>query len=253
MRLDYRDIPVLGGRGDEESDAGSPDTAAILEQARQAILSGPGWFDAVLDAIAAWTLPEEHLDGRHYRYLVGREAFDWLLLAERITGALADLIPEKERERLIFTGRPPFEIGEEDFRERVGHRKYRAHLNYFYGVTVEEALHLAVEEEVSKSRLAHVWTEAEDGVYSRIYGKSRAALYDIYCRETGATPRDSFNLDEWREFTYWLFKFRVRWCDPAKVASDTRKGLSQLARMELARQSRPVGNDSTPEDFIEVE
>ena len=35
-----------------------------------------------------------------------------------------------------------------------------------------------------------------------------------------------------REFTYWLFKFRVRNSDKAKVASDTTKGLNYLERID---------------------
>ena len=33
---------------------------------------------------------------------------------------------------------------------------------------------------------------------------------------------------------YWLFKFRVKNQEPARVASDTRKALAQLSAMELA-------------------
>ncbi len=36
------------------------------------------------------------------------------------------------------------------------------------------------------------------------------------------------HLTELKEFTYWLFKYRMLHCDKAKVASDTRKGLRLL-------------------------
>jgi hypothetical protein len=39
------------------------------------------------------------------------------------------------------------------------------------------------------------------------------------------------DLTEHKELTYWLFKYRVRNSDKARVASDTRKGLAQLQRM----------------------
>ena len=35
-------------------------------------------------------------------------------------------------------------------------------------------------------------------------------------------------LTELKEFTYWLFKRRLRVSDKAKLASDTRKGISAL-------------------------
>jgi hypothetical protein len=44
---------------------------------------------------------------------------------------------------------------------------------------------------------------------------------------------------EMREFQYWLFKYRVKNQEPARVASDTRKALAQLSAMEdAARRSR---------------
>ena len=43
------------------------------------------------------------------------------------------------------------------------------------------------------------------------------------------------DLSEWR---YWLFQYRVKMCDPAKVASDTRKGLAFLQRLEWAHRAR---------------
>jgi hypothetical protein len=42
------------------------------------------------------------------------------------------------------------------------------------------------------------------------------------------------SMSESKEFTYWLFKYRVARSDKARIASDTRKGLDQLARMQRA-------------------
>ena len=50
--------------------------------------------------------PTGDVGGRTYRYLVGGEAFDWLLLAERLCDEIEDLIPDDEREALLFL-RPP--------------------------------------------------------------------------------------------------------------------------------------------------
>jgi len=48
----------------------------------------------------------------------------------------------------------------------------------------------------------------------------------------------SFSLTQAKEFNYWLFKLRLEYWDPARVASDTRKGLK---RMEQVRgTSSPV-------------
>jgi hypothetical protein len=34
-----------------------------------------------------------------------------------------------------------------------------------------------------------------------------------------------------KEFTYWLFKYRLKTSDKAKIASDTKKGLDALHQM----------------------
>ena len=56
-------------------------------------------------------------------------------------------------------------------------------------------------------------------------------------------------LTEHKEFTYWLFKWRLRQSDGAKAASDTRKGLREYQRMAqvAARRGQPAEEDmSTP-------
>jgi hypothetical protein len=40
----------------------------------------------------------------------------------------------------------------------------------------------------------------------------------------------STTLDEMKEFTYWLFKFRLKRHEKARIASDTKKGLDYLKR-----------------------
>jgi len=54
-------------------------------------------------------------------------------------------------------------------------------------------------------------------------------------------------------FTYWLFKYRLRQCDRAKVASDTRRGLAQLARLDSLRlRNAIIPRDDMPAEMIEV-
>lgn len=226
--------------------------AEIIARARRDILDGKHWFDALLDAVAAWTLPEEDFDGRRFRYLIGREAFDWLLLAQRLTEAMSDLVPPADREAMLFQGTLPGDASEEELRERFGQRKYRAHLNFFYGVTVEEALQLAVEEELAKNRTGYVWSDLQEELYERIYGKRRHELLERYREDTGAETPEVMSYSDLQQLTYWLFKFRVNRSDPAKVASDTRKGLAMLSRMELAKRNRPEHVESVVEDIIDV-
>jgi hypothetical protein len=222
------------------------ETAEILAEMRDAVLSGGPWFHALLKAIARWRLPEEMVGERRYRYLVGGEAFDWLLLAERILDELSDVIPSVEKDALLYHARPPEDITPDDFRRAIGPAKYRAYLNYLYGVTVEEALQLTYEEELDKERRAHVWAKDvyESTVYQRIYGSTREELLTTFRTERGLGMSETISLDELKEFTYWLFKFRLRTCAPPRVASDTTRGLERLAKLEALR--RPSASTLMP-------
>ena len=214
------------------------ETVALVNRFQSAVVSGQeSWFLALLEAIAAWRLPEEAVGERRYRYLIGGEAFDWLLLAERLCQGLDGLIPVEEREALLFETRPPLAMGEEEFRRRIGVAKYRAYLNYFYGVAVEEALQMVVAEEVHKERLSRVWDrgqQSEDEAFLRIYGAPRPELVKQFCQEQGLLADGALSLGQYKEFLYWLFKYRLRHCDPARVASDTRKGLAMLRRLQAS-------------------
>ncbi|MFQ5880715.1 MAG: hypothetical protein ACE5IZ_11165 [Dehalococcoidia bacterium] len=229
-------------KADRELAAGQAEATALVEELRQAVAAGENWFLAMLATIGRWRLPEETVDGCSYRYLIGGEAFDWLLLAERLCEGLDGLLPQAEREALLFQGRPPWAIGEEEFRRLIGSAKYRAHLNYIYGVLVEEGLQMVVAEEVQKERLGCVWKNGQrldDEVCLRIYEATRLELAQRFRQERGLPPGDALSLGELKEFTYWLFKYRLRQCDPARIASDTRKGLAALTRFQAAEKHIP--------------
>ena len=211
----------------------SSDSEAI-RHFREAIANGKHWYVALLEAIGRWNVAEESYNGRDYRYLIANEAFDWLLLAERLLDEVDYLVPEKEMIALLFRGKAPIELPREEFCHLIGEAKYRAHLNYFYGVTVEEALILAVEEEARKEQRArafnennHLWEE----VHERIYDASMTELLKRFRKEKGYPRRNSMELSELKEFTYWLFKYRLNNCDKARIASDTKKALKELERL----------------------
>jgi hypothetical protein len=217
-----------------------------LEFLRGQLGAGEHWYLALLKTMARWDKAEEVIDGRRYRYLIGGEAFDWLLLAERLVEELDGAVNPAEREALIFHGHPPLEIEEEEFQTLIGTPKYQAYLNYLYGIVVEEALQLAVEEEVGKEQQAHIWSAAAvegETAFQRLYGRSQHDLLHEFLTERGSAPSEHLELGDFKEFTYWLFKYRVRSHEGARVASDTRKGLAALSRVEAAfrrRLPRPV-------------
>lgn len=209
----------------------------VISRLTASLCAGEDWLGALLDAIALWTASEESVNGRRYHYLIGGEAFDWLLLAERLTLAVPGLVPEGERDLLLFQGVLPRPLAEGEFKERVGPAKYRAIMNYWYGVRVEEALILAVEHEIRKQRHGLRPEEArlDDAVHEHIYGATRTDLLHQFCLDRHLSIRRGFSLHDLDEFTYWLFKYRLKRSDRARVASDTKKGIDLLRK--LGRES----------------
>ncbi|MBE9512889.1 MAG: hypothetical protein IMY77_02390 [Chloroflexi bacterium] len=198
----------------------------------QAISGGKHWYIALLEAIGLWSTAEELYNGRRYRYLIAGEAFDWLLLAERLCEAVDGLLPDDEKMALLFHGEPPLTLTVREVKELIGSSKYRQYLNYFYGITVEEALFMVVQEEVRKELRALGYSSEHDianEVYRQIYGATRGVLLKRFRKEKGYPHLKSIGLAELKEFTYWLFKYRLRQCDRARVASDTKKALRKLA------------------------
>ena len=221
----------------ELKEPSSTDGQAAAERFRRAVEGGQPWAVALLEAIAGWTDARESYQGRSFDYFIGGEAFDWLLLAERLCEAADGLIPDGEKEELLFTGKLPPEFDLSRFKGLMGVEKYRGYLNYFYGVTVEESLQLAAELEVEKRYLSNGHRYRQDyseEAFQRVYRAPRSTLIEAFREDQGYAAKDSMALSESKEFTYWLFKHRVKTSDQAKTASDTRKGLTQLRRMEAA-------------------
>lgn len=204
-----------------------------IRHLQEAILGGKHWYVALLEAMAIWKPTEEDCDGCHYNYLVGGEAFDWLLLAERLCQEVDGLIPEEEMRNLLLCGKPPLEFSPAEFKRLIGDTKYDAYLNYVYGVLVEGVLVLAVEEEVRKEHQAGFFDSDDDiqrEVYKRVYGTDLDSLLRAWREERDHLSQETVSLAEMKEFTYWLFQYRVRRCEKARVASDTKKALCYLRR-----------------------
>jgi hypothetical protein len=206
------------------------DTQAI-QGLKGAIAEGRNWYVALLEAVRLWSSLEEDYDGRHYHYLVDNEAFDWLVLAGRLCEELDGFIPEKERINLLFFDTPPIELSKDEFKNLIGASKYQAYLNYLYGILVEKFLILAVTEEIRKEKRV-LGLNNDSGVideaHQRIYSATQFALLKQFRKERHYPQLRSISLSELNEFTYWLFKYRIKNRDKSCVASDTKKALIKL-------------------------
>jgi hypothetical protein len=205
----------------------------IIRLLQHDIASGKNWYIALLEAIGRWTTAGETIGDRTYHYLIEGEAFDWLLLAERLCQTVDGLIPENEKLRLLFFGKAPVNLSNEEFQALIGDSKYRQYLNFFYGITVEEALFLAKQQEVRKERTAMIapgQSDYDKEVYTRIYGSGKMELLNQFRKSKGYPRTGSISLSEMKEFTYWLFKYRLENCDRSRVASDTKKAMEYLQK-----------------------
>ena len=219
-------------------------SAEAIARLREDVRGGVHWAEAVFRAMGQWADAEEEVKGRLYRYFIGGEAFDRLLLAERLLQEVAGEVSEGEIEDFTVRGNLPNGIDEDRIQSLLGVEKYRGYLNFHYGVTVEETLQLAVEQEVIKRYASNGIRRIEDPTeeaFARIYGAGQVELAARFRQEDAgedctAAPLDEepMTMSECKEFTYWLFKLRLRQSDKPKIASDTKKGLDQLHRMRLA-------------------
>ena len=165
------------------------------------------WFEALMQAIALWERAGG--DGRRTRSTATSSA------ARRSTGccwrnaciAEADgadpgggrRAAALRRRRRSPGVQPASRIGDERLRELIGEAKHRAHLNYVYGVTVEEALQYAVELEVSKERgdrqhprpALRRGCRATPSTSASTGGRARSCCARSARRRSGRTPRTS--------------------------------------------------------------
>lgn len=205
--------------------------ACAIQHLRNSVKNGVNWYIALLEAIRLWSSPEEVYNGEHYKYLIGGQAFDWLRLAERLCEEIREFVPEEEIINLLFFDRPPVKVAEKAFKQMLGTVKYRAYLNYLYGVLIEQALILTNVYEVRKQSIVPLKSEDEtDRAFQRIYRAGQQELLDAFRKEMKYPRRKSITLSEMKEFTYWLFKYRVNTSEKPKIASDTKKALFLMYR-----------------------
>jgi hypothetical protein len=210
--------------------------ARAIRHLKAEVKAGKVWYPALLEAIRLWRSPEEEHNGERYLYLIGGQAFDWLRLAERLCDEIRDIVPEDEITGLLFFDRPPVGLTEAEFKQALGTAKYRAYLNFLYGVLVEQALLLASIYEVRKASIVPLKPEEEAArAYRRVYHAELADLLDAFQKEMKYPHRKSLTLTEMKEFTYWLFKYRVKTSEKPKIASDTRKALTLMYRRMSGR------------------
>ncbi|RJO62582.1 MAG: hypothetical protein C4542_03095 [Dehalococcoidia bacterium] len=197
------------------------------------ISSGKNWYLALLEAVKNWPVSEETAGGKTYHYIIADEAFDLLQVAERLLKAAGDFIPEKEKMDFLFHNKPPAVLTPDKTKELLGDKRFGQYLNFFYGVTAEEALLQAVEEEVRKEEGGlnmHKEAQIIDETYRRIYEEPQRVLLHQFRKEKGYASGVSTTLQQMKEFSYWRFKYRLQHCEKPRIASDTKKALDWMRK-----------------------
>ena len=80
-----------------------------------------------------------------------------------------------------------------------------------------------------------------DELYVELYGKTQDELWMDFTIDTGINNglngQDHFLIED-NIFTYWLFKLRISSSEPEKLASDTRRGLKRLSKIQNSHMRR---------------
>ena len=90
--------------------------------------------------------------------------------------------------------------------------------NFYYGIIIEDLIYIQKSQQYLKNSIYA--TNEYDG-YEEIYGKNINLLFQQFAKNTKFTNQTKINLYTYKEFIYWLFKFRIKNSDKTKVASDT--------------------------------
>ena len=213
---------------------GDIDSSESMKYFKNSLSQGKEWVSELIKSMSLWTLEEEIYNGKHNKYLIDGEAFDWLLLARRLLDAIGDLVPTTEKNRLLLSEDISDLMSQDEFKNLLGPEKYSAYLNYWYGIVVEEAVIRSAEEEEGKGmpRSGKIGkARIRQKAYEKLYGLNQEELYNTYLSDKGYQKTPSFNVGIAKEFTYWLFKYRLVNSEGERVASDTRKGLLLLNKM----------------------
>ena len=242
-------MPTLVTPQEFDSALSSDQTPAVRAFA-DALGAGSHWYGALLGAVHLWSRDEECYGGRYFRFMIAGEALDLLLVMERISWDYRQFLPQEECEALFFYAQPPYTYPDRDFAHLLGADKYRSYLNYFYGVTLEEVLLHAVEDEIQKATCYGVTRDSRDpeSPYTRLYGKKEHELLQDFSAERDKRVNGVMTLTEWKEFLYWLFKQRVANSLPERLASDSQKGLDML---RMLRGTLPAGPFDTLRGYSE--
>lgn len=190
----------------------------LIQELKNKIEKGVNWEKAVVDCISDWDISEEFYRGYKYKYWINNEAFDWMSLTERLGSAIKSYLNKKKYHELIFTGLLPNKSSYEYMKKVISKNKLSQMRNFYYGIIIEDLIYIQKSQQYLKNS---IYTTNEYDGYEEIYGKNINLLFQQFAKNIKFTKQTRINLYTYKEFIYWLFKFRIKNSDKTKVASDT--------------------------------
>lgn len=190
----------------------------LIQELKSKIENGINWEKAVVDCISDWDINEEFYRGYKYKYWINNEAFDWMTLTERLGSAIKSYLNKKKYHELIFTGLLPNKSSYEYMKKVISKNKLSQMRNFYYGIIIEDLIYIQKSQQYLKNSLNDI--NDYDG-YEEIYGKNINLLFQQFAKNIKFTKQSTINLYTYKEFIYWLFKFRIKNSEKTKVASDT--------------------------------
>ena len=190
----------------------------FIKELKSKIENGIHWEIAIIDCISEWNIYEEFYRGYKYKYWINNEAFDWMTLTERLGSAIKSYIHKKKYQELIFTGLLPNKSSYEYMIKIISRNKLSQMRNFYYGIIIEDLIYIQKSQQYLKKSLDN--TNTYDG-YEEIYGKNLNFLFKQFAKDVKYAKKNTINLYTYKEFIYWLFKYRIKNSDKTKVASDT--------------------------------
>lgn len=164
---------------------------------------------------------------------ISGEAFNWKLSLKHYYSKFDNL---NELDSYLFTAYDFSHKERNQIKRIMGSKLYSAHLNYFYGVVVENAIREVLRSEMEKKRgyLDHDnYFVINEKIFRLIYGKKIEDLWAEFCsnerlgERSYYVPNKIYSL-EYDSFTYWLSKKRIKLCAPELNASLISRGLGYL-------------------------
>jgi hypothetical protein len=168
-------------------------------------------------------------------YFIHEEALNWKIIAIKI------ILKSKNDNYMTYLPDllNPTIYSDEDkitIKNNMGASLFSAHLNYFYGIIVEQSIREIKRNDFQKELNYPSYNsknEINDRVFKNLYGKNTYELWEEFCKNVRLSSRryyipSKIYCSDYEKFSYWLSKKRTKLTAPELNASLISRGLNYL-------------------------